>query len=483
MSQKNDKKEGKNLKRDLLALGLVAAVFVMQFFVIRFGIFGNEGPDPDEMTYKEKTQYASKNGLTNGPRKEDAEMTKADLALMMYRTAVPADQDEEASAKSEYTDGNGAAFKDVDEGDLSKDMKEAAYWCALHSVLYPVREGRFGAEDTVKVQDAVCTLARLAGYEKVTFSKPEEDPPEITDTKKASEYARDDIEEMEKTGVLKEFGSEIGPQENVTFGKMTDAAIRMRNALDADKKREADDYDPIPGLYGLKDVFKKTTKDFEGTWSMYIKCFDTGETLVIGNKQMVSASLIKLYVAGVYFDELKKGRIEENAGSKDDLHLMISESSNSAWEDLEKYTAGGSVSAGWAKVNRFAKAGGYDQTERHVQSKTGPGTANYTSVRDVGKVLDKLYFGKYVSKEASKRILGHMLEQVHVNKIPAGIPDGVKIANKTGELEGQEHDSAIVWTKNCTYALVIMTEGVNRAQIGYKNVADLSEAVYIYMTQ
>ena len=53
MSQKNDKKEGKNLKRDLLALGLVAVVFVMQFFVIRFGIFGNEGPDPDEMTYKE----------------------------------------------------------------------------------------------------------------------------------------------------------------------------------------------------------------------------------------------------------------------------------------------------------------------------------------------------------------------------------------------------------------------------------------------
>ena len=119
MSQKNDKKEGKNLKRDLLALGLVAVVFVMQFFVIRFGIFGNEGPDPDEMTYKEKTQYASKNGLTNGPRKEDAEMTKTDLALMMYRTAVPADEDEEASSKSEYTDGSGAAFKDVDEGDLS----------------------------------------------------------------------------------------------------------------------------------------------------------------------------------------------------------------------------------------------------------------------------------------------------------------------------------------------------------------------------
>ena len=76
-----------------------------------------------------------------------------------------------------------------------------------------------------------------------------------------------------------------------------------------------------------------------------------------------------------------------------------------------------------------------------------------------------------------------MLKQVHVNKIPAGIPEGVKIANKTGELNTNEHDSAIVWTKKCTYAIVIMTEDVNRAQIGYRNVADLSEAVYLYMTQ
>ncbi|MBQ3924505.1 MAG: serine hydrolase, partial [Firmicutes bacterium] len=110
-------------------------------------------------------------------------------------------------------------------------------------------------------------------------------------------------------------------------------------------------------------------------------------------------------------------------------------------------------------------------------------SVNYTSAKDVGEVLDLIYNRKYVSKDASEVILGHMLDQVHTNKIPSGLPEGVKVANKTGELGTNEHDSAIVWADNCTYEIVIMSEGVNIRSIGYKEVAQISNVVYKYMTE
>lgn len=460
---------------------MVAVMFVMQFFVIRFGIFGDMAPDPDEMTYTEKVRYACDNGMMLHSRKAEDSVTKADLALALYGTA---DHDEEeAASRAAYEEEYGGAFKDVDGKALGGDTEEAVYWCALNNILYPESKGKFGPDDAVRTEDMIVAMRRLAAFSQMTLPVPEEEAAAFPDEKKAHEYAADEIEDMRAAGLLSGFEGDLSPTADATFERMVDISIRVKNALAEDTKREADEYRPIPDLYGLEKVFKDETKEFEGTWSMYISCFDTGETLIIGNKQMVSASLIKLFVAGTYFDELKKGELEETVDSKDDIDLMISESSNTAWTDLEGFIGDGSESAGRAKVNAFAERNGYTKTARHVPAKEGGGTANYTCVKDVGRVLNKLYYKKYVSKTASKVILGHMLDQVHVNKIPAGIPEGVKVANKTGELGTNEHDSAIVWAKNCTYALVIMSEDVNRAQIGYKQVAELSRAVYMYMTQ
>ena len=42
-------------------------------------------------------------------------------------------------------------------------------------------------------------------------------------------------------------------------------------------------------------------------------------------------------------------------------------------------------------------------------------------------------------------------------KIPAGTAREIKIANKTGETDKQQHDVAIVYTKDRDYILCIMT--------------------------
>lgn len=49
--------------------------------------------------------------------------------------------------------------------------------------------------------------------------------------------------------------------------------------------------------------------------------------------------------------------------------------------------------------------------------------------------------------KASKKMLKYLKAQQRKGKIPAGLPKGVKSANKTGEYGPYEHDAAIVFSK------------------------------------
>ena len=453
----------------------------MQFFVIRFGVLGEGRPDPDEMSFKDKVKYAEENDIIKGSKKEDDVMTRAELAYAVYGLSDP--EKAEASYKEDY----GKEFKDAK--DLPGRMEDAVYWSVSEKIMYPSSKGKFSPDKEVMGQELVMTLDRMMRHEQFVLSDPsegqngagEEEPAKVTDGKNAVDCAQDEIKKFNKAGLLAGAAPKLEPAKGITYDKAADILVRTAVAMDSDKTRNGEEYKPIPELSGLEKKFKNEIKDKEGEWSLYVKCFDTGEELLVGNKQMVSASLIKLFVAGTYFDEIKKGNLTENAVSKDHLDLMISESSNTSWESLERIMGGGSWQAGMDKVNAFAKANGYDDTKRHLI--IDGRSVNYTSAKDVGEVLDLIYNRKYVSKDASEVILGHMLDQVHTNKIPSGLPEGVKVANKTGELGTNEHDSAIVWADNCTYEIVIMSEGVNIRSIGYKEVAQISNVVYKYMTE
>ena len=68
-------------------------------------------------------------------------------------------------------------------------------------------------------------------------------------------------------------------------------------------------------------------------------------------------------------------------------------------------------------------------------------------------------------------------KQTRKGKIPAGLPKGVKSANKTGEYESRQHDAAIVFSKKADYIIVIMSEG-DGAAIGH--IQNLSRITYNY---
>lgn len=229
------------------------------------------------------------------------------------------------------------------------------------------------------------------------------------------------------------------------------------------------------------DEVKKAVQEYldeqSGEYAVYIKNLDTDDTIVINDHQMPSASLIKLFVAGCYFEETEAGRLAVSDMSERELAMMISWSDNNAWQALETRLGGGNYSKGLEMVTAFAKAHGYKDTGRLIGGASiySPDAENLTSVNDVGRLLEEVVKGEYVSEKASGELLELMKDQHITTKIPAGLPEGIGSANKTGELSGVENDAAIVYGQNMDYILVIMSD---QNYIGTGPVAELSSLIY-----
>ena len=240
--------------------------------------------------------------------------------------------------------------------------------------------------------------------------------------------------------------------------KITGSAVKGRYEQEMDASMAA-----------LEKDLKKEIGKLGGKWSLYLKRLDTGRVIGINaDKKMVAASLIKFFVAGEFYTQTGSGKLnEEKFGSQPDS--MINVSDNTACNNL--------ISAvGMSNVNEFAKKNGYKATQLNRKMLENNGTENYTSVKDCGKMLEKVLNGTYVSKHASERILEKGLKaQQRRSKIPAGVPSGVKTANKTGELNNVDNDAAIVWSPACTYILCIMSSDTGGR---ISEIVKLSSMVY-----
>ncbi len=237
-----------------------------------------------------------------------------------------------------------------------------------------------------------------------------------------------------------------------------------------------------PKMEALEKSLRKELAEKAGDWSLYLYRLDTGEEIGINaNDPMISASLIKLYVAGCYLEEVEKGTVEDNYQQQ--LFAMISASDNGATNQLIDLL-------GKDRINAFIQDHHYPAGELNRKMLESNGTENYTSTKDCGRVLKKVYEGTYVNKEASERILDAMRAQIARNryKIPAGVPEGVETANKTGELFTKDkkgvnvsvqNDAAIIFAEGHPYVLTVMTAvpGAGEEEL-HVQIADLSREVY-----
>jgi beta-lactamase class A len=97
-----------------------------------------------------------------------------------------------------------------------------------------------------------------------------------------------------------------------------------------------------------------------------------------------------------------------------------------------------------------------------------------TTARDMALLMEAIATGAAVSPAASEEMAFLLLGQRIRNRIPAGVPQGVPVANKTGDWDDAAHDAAIVYAPSVTYVMVVLSDD----PYAHSTIVELSRRVY-----
>lgn len=243
-----------------------------------------------------------------------------------------------------------------------------------------------------------------------------------------------------------------------------------------------------PSWESLETEISDKLAAYQGDWSVYIKDMETGKTMEINEHAMESASLIKLYIAGAVYEQMDEGNLSASDSVLSSLDAMITVSDNESANVLVRKLMGdsGDFQTGLDKVNDFISRNGFSNTQQ-VNGIADPSLwigdgINETSTADCGRLLEMIYNGTLVSGDDSAKFESLLGRQQVNYKIPEGLPDGVRISHKTGEVSDTENDAAIIYTPYGDYIFCIMSTALTDKDAAVEHIRSITSLVYNYFT-
>lgn len=247
----------------------------------------------------------------------------------------------------------------------------------------------------------------------------------------------------------------------------------------------------------IEEIVDKVLDGGKNNYGIVIRNLKTGERYYLNeDKVFDSASLYKLWIMAVVYEQLDQGEVQENdvlSDSVEDLNEKFNISSSSA--EFHDGTITTSVKnalenmidisdnysamiltqkVGLATVSQFLNDNDFND------SKIGTAIDNpKTSAKDIASFFDKLYHDQLNDSSDSVQMLDLLKKQQLNGKIPKYIPTQVEIAHKTGELDNVSHDAGIVYGPRSSYIIVVMSSTDNPSNAD-ENIAQISKLVYDY---
>jgi acetylornithine deacetylase/succinyl-diaminopimelate desuccinylase-like protein len=105
------------------------------------------------------------------------------------------------------------------------------------------------------------------------------------------------------------------------------------------------------------------------------------------------------------------------------------------------------------------------------------GLNNSTTARALLTWMEKIAHGEAVDQASSTEMAAILKRQKFRDRIPAGLPPGTPVANKTGEITRIQHDAAIVYADR-PFVLVVLVRGLDDPKRGSALAAEITRAVY-----
>jgi beta-lactamase class A len=112
----------------------------------------------------------------------------------------------------------------------------------------------------------------------------------------------------------------------------------------------------------------------------------------------------------------------------------------------------------------------------------GRGDENISTPTEIARLLEVIYRGEGLTPEHKDQLIA-ILSKPKSTPIHRGIPSGVRVASKSGSLEGIQADAGIVYVADRPYVFCVMTGYLKDAASGEAAIASASEAAYGYFSR
>lgn len=214
--------------------------------------------------------------------------------------------------------------------------------------------------------------------------------------------------------------------------------------------------DPSPVIDKVEDE----TANLRGTYGFYVYQFENEFSFGLHEKEIFpAASLIKLLVMLTLYQEAEEGKISLS-DYQEMAKAMGKRSDNTAFNSLVEILGEGKI----------------QETIDDLGMRKTSFTKNETTPTDIGLFFQKLYQGEIVTEAHRDEILDYLTDTAFEERIPAGVPEEVRVAHKIGIDVGTYSDAGIVFAEK-PFVLVIMSKSARESE-AEKVLPKISEAVW-----
>ena len=257
----------------------------------------------------------------------------------------------------------------------------------------------------------------------------------------------------------------------------------------------------------LKSTIQAIDSDLDGVLGIAIEDLTTGEKFFLREDEMFpQASSIKIVVLAELYHQAQlsaegtsgKARLSDlytvdakdlvpdsdilqgltpsvtRVTNRDLATMMVAVSDNSAANVLIDRV-------GMGNVNALMDSLGLTHTRLRRKmmdlKAASEGRENISTPKEMMALLEQIYRGKVLNKEMTADFF-KVLSTHKDSWIPRNLPDGLRIANKPGSLEGVRNDSGIVFVQNRPYVICVMTTYLQNERDGEEAIARISAAAY-----
>ena len=234
------------------------------------------------------------------------------------------------------------------------------------------------------------------------------------------------------------------------------------------------------------DQIQSLTKDLRGKYGVYVyELDDKNQYGVYQNEKFPAASLMKLPVMLLFYQELEEGKIDPEAKytlKENDKVLGAgilqgkSVGTVYTYRQLVEYLGQYSDNTAFKVMRQILGDEKIQQTIDDLGMTKTSLEDFETSPTDIGLFFQKLYQGKIITTENRLELLDFLTKTAYEDWLPAGVSKKIKVAHKIGRDTGTFSDAGIVFADK-PYIIVIMSKEARETEAN-EVLPKISQAVF-----